>query len=80
MVRKMNKTDFIKKLQEKTDYSEQKCILINDILENHFIIGRNNKEKIKKDFVEKLDITEEEADDLYNVCAEILVKGIFRRK
>lgn len=42
----MNKKEVIKKLGEVTNLSEEKCIIINDILEEHFIIGKNNKEKI----------------------------------
>ena len=33
----MNKTEFIKELSKQTGYDEQKCILINDIIENYFI-------------------------------------------
>ena len=36
----MNKIGFIKELSKQTGYDEQKCILINDIIENYFIFGR----------------------------------------
>lgn len=78
MVMKMNKNNFINKLMEITNYSEENCILINNIMENHFIIGRNNKIKIMNDFIEKLDISKEEADELYNICMKIIIKGIFK--
>ena len=71
--------DMKKLLQEKTNRSETECIVINDILNSHFIIGKNNKEKICEDFKEKLNLTEEQADELYNECMEIIVKGIFRQ-
>jgi len=32
----MNKTGFIKELSEETGYDEQKCILINNVIENYF--------------------------------------------
>lgn len=80
MVMRMNKKEFINELIEKTDKNEQECIIINDIIESYIIIGRNNKEKIKKDFIEKLNIAEDEANKLYNICAEIIVKGVFNKK
>lgn len=60
--------------KKKTNKSKQDCI-INDILNSHFIIGRNNKEKIKTDFISKLNFSKKEADELYNICAEIIVKS-----
>lgn len=78
MVMKMNKKNFIEELMKKTGKSENECIVVNEILENHFIIGHNNKDKIKKDFIEKMQVTEKDADNLYNICAELIVKGIFK--
>ena len=43
-------------------------------------MGKNNKEKIIIDLKEKLKITDDEADNLYNQCSEIIIKGIFKRK
>ncbi len=73
-----NKEYMINGLKEKTSKTEKECIVINDILENHFIIGHNNKDKIKKDFMEKLQISEDESDKLYNICAELIIKGTFK--
>lgn len=75
----MNKGKFVKKLKEVTKREENECVVINSILEDHFIIGKNNKEKIKADFIEKLNMNEEEADELYNICMETVVKGIFNK-
>ena len=51
MVMKMNKSEFIKRLKKETNYSEDRCVLVNDILENNFIIGRKNKQKIINDLI-----------------------------
>lgn len=75
----MNKRKFLEKLKEVTKKTENECIIINDILESHFIIGKNNKEKIVNDFMKKLNMSYEEADELYNTCMETIVKGIFRK-
>lgn len=68
------------KLKEVTKRSDEEIMIIDDILNDHFIIGRNNKEKIIDDFMKHLHIEYEEADNLYNQCCEIIVKGIFRKK
>lgn len=67
------------KLMETTGRSQQECEIINEVLNGRFIIGHNQKDKIISDFVEKLNISNEEADELYNQCAETIVKGIFRK-
>ena len=68
----MNKKNFIEKLQKETGFSEDCCIEVNDVLESHFLIGKNNKEKIINDFIIKLRLNEEEAESLYNKCVSIL--------
>ena len=72
----MNKKEFIKKLSEITKYDENKCILINNIIDNHFIIGKNNKEKIIIDLMNNLSLTKEEANKLYNIIIEILFNEV----
>ncbi len=73
---KMNKTGFIKELQKELNYNEEKCIIINSVLEDHFIIGKNNKEKIINDLIEKLTITEEEAENIYETSSKIISSAI----
>lgn len=68
------------KLKELTNKSDEEINVIDEILNSHFIVGKNNKEKIIADFKEKLNLSDEEADNLYNQCSEIIVKGIFKRK
>ena len=71
--------DIKEQLKELTKRSDEEIAVIDEILNNHFIIGKNNKEKIITDFKEKLNLSDEEADNLYNQCSEIIVKGIFKR-
>ncbi len=68
------------KLKELTNRSDEEVTIIDEILNNHFIVGKNNKEKIVADFKEKLNLNDEEADNLYNHCSELIVEGIFKRK
>ena len=41
----MNKKDFIERLMKQTEYDEEKCSIVNDILESHFLIGKIKKRK-----------------------------------
>ena len=76
MVRKMNKTKFIEKLQETLNIEENDAIIINDILENNNIIGKNNKQKIINDIMEKLEKTETEANKIYETTKQIITTAI----
>ena len=75
MVMKMNKSKLIKRLKEETDYSEDRCVLVNDILENNFIIGRKNKQKIINDLILK-NFTEDEAENIYDISINIIMSEI----
>lgn len=76
MVTIMNKIGFINKLKEKTNYDEEKCIIINSVLEENFIIGNKNKVKITTQLEEKLNVTSEEAEKIYNIAMEIIGSAI----
>lgn len=67
------------KLMEVTGRNEEECKKIDEVLNNHFLIGHNQKDKIVNDFCNVLGIENAEADELYNQCMEIIVKGVFKR-
>lgn len=72
----MNKEKFIKELEKVTKLENEKCVIINNILENHFIIGHKNKEKMILEMEEQLKITREEAEKIYEDTMSILAQGI----
>lgn len=72
MVMKMNKNKFLKKLQEKTDYNEEKCTIIVSILENHFLVGKNNKQKIIDDLIFN-SFSEDESENIYDISMGIIM-------
>lgn len=76
MVRKMNKGKFLEELKVKTGLDESKCIIISDIIDEVFIIGKNNKEKMLDMFMDKLSIDREEADNIYNTSMGIIINGV----
>lgn len=76
MVMKMNKRGFINKLSELTKYDLDTCEKIDEIIEIYGFIGKNNKNKIENDLVEKLSFTEEEAEKIYETASSIMSAAI----
>lgn len=72
----MNKRGFLEELSKKTGLNEEKCIVINDIIEETSLVGNKNKEKMISGFVEKLSITEEEAEKIYETAIGIIGEQI----
>lgn len=78
----MNKSEFIKELQSQTSYTEEQCVIINDVLEAHFIFRKKNKPAVVAEIAEKLCVSEEEADGVFELCMSIIraeKKRVLRR-
>ena len=73
---KMNKSEFIKKLSEQLKLSEEKCILINDILESNFVISKKSKDIIMEELISKLDVSSDEANHIYEVCVQCIKEEV----
>ncbi len=76
MVMKMNKSKFIKELSKQTGYNEEKCILVNNIIENYFIFSKKNKERIIKDLQVKAALNEDDAENIYDISMKIFTAEI----
>lgn len=76
MVMKMNKKEFIKELSNQTGYDEAKCILINDIFDNYFIFRKKNKERIIQDLQSKANLSEDDAENVYDIALKIIGEEI----
>lgn len=76
MVMKMNKREVIEKLKNELDYSEKQCVIINNIIEDTFLIGKKNKEKMTERFANELNVSKEEANRIYEVFMTIFGAGI----
>ena len=72
----MNKSEFIKELSKQIGYNEERCKKINDIIEDTFLIGKKNKEKMIASFIEKLGIDENEANQIYESAMQIIGNGV----
>lgn len=76
MVMNLNKREFISELAHELSYPEEKCMLINEILESNFFISKKNKDKIIEALIQKLDIHKEEAINIYNTAIMIIKKEV----
>lgn len=72
----MNKSEFIKELSKQTGYDENKCNVINNIVEDTFIIGKKNKDKMIEKFEKQIELDENEADKLYETIMSIISSEI----
>ena len=72
----MNKRGFIELLQKETGRSENDCIIINDCIEQYPIVGRKNKDKIVSLLIERLNISLEEANEIYNLSSKMILGRI----
>lgn len=72
----MNKKAFIEELKNKTNYTKEQCNLINEVLDNTFLIGKKNKDKMIEQFIEKLNIDNDEANKVYETVMSIIGSNI----
>lgn len=72
----MNKQKFIRELEKVTKLDNDKCVIVNEILESNFIIGKKNKEKMVIAIAEQLNVTKKESEEIYDSAMTILASGI----
>ena len=72
----MNKSGFIKELAKKTGLDEAKTTIINSIIEDTSLIGIKSKNKMIEGFKEKLNLTEEEAETIYETAMDIITTSM----
>lgn len=76
MVMKMNKSKFINELSKETGYNDDKCLLINNVLENYFIFNKKNRERIIQDLKLKVGLNEDDAENVYDIAMKIINKEL----
>ena len=76
MVKAMNKHGFVEEISKQTNIDIKDSIIIADCFDNHFIVGKKNKEKTILDIQSKLEVEYEEANELYNIVSKIIATAI----
>lgn len=79
MVMNMNKTEFINELSNDLSYSKEQCTIINEIFENNFFLSKKNKDRIIEQLTQELNITYEDAINIYNT-ARIIIQNQIKDK
>lgn len=79
MVMSMNKEKFVSELSKQLNYSIEKCHIINNILENNFVLSKKSKAKIIDDLIGQLDIENKEATKIYDIAIKIINDEIKRK-
>ena len=72
----MNKEEFIKEFAKELNYEVNKCIVINDILEDNFFISKKSKYKIIDELVKQLNVSDEEASRIYDIAIDIVKREL----
>ena len=75
----MNKSGFIKQISKELNVDETKARQIADLLEENFLIGKKNKENTIQLFVDNLKVTEEEANEIYNKCIDVIKDNLVQK-
>lgn len=75
----MNKKEFVNELSKRINYSIDDCEVINDILESNFFISKKNKNIIIGTFMEKFNISFNDAKIIYEECLLILKNEIVNK-
>lgn len=72
----MNKEKFVEELSKQLNCDVEYGRKVSDFLEDNFIIGKKNKEKTIITLINELNISEEEAENIYNVSMGIITSEI----
>lgn len=72
----MNKEKFVSELGKVTGLDDNKCVIINSILEDNFIVGKKNKEKIISDIEKQLGMNKNDSEKIYESAMSIIGSGI----
>ena len=75
----MEENKVIDGLKEKLKYNDEKCLKINNIVENTFIFGKKNKDKMISKFMEELKVDEKEANVIYKTVMDIIGDAIINK-
>jgi hypothetical protein len=66
-----NKRALLVDLKERLGCSEEECLIINDVIEDTFIFGKKNRLKMINAFIERLHVSEDRAEEIYDTFMDI---------
>jgi hypothetical protein len=75
----MNAEKFIESLSEHTGLDENQARTVNEIIETTYMVGNKSKNFIIQQISQKLGVSEEIADMIYNVAIGIIASIVLKR-
>lgn len=72
----MNRGEFINELENRIRLSREKCSLVCDVFERYVFWKEKNREKIIDDLMTEIDISKDEASDIYEKVLGIIGDGV----
>ena len=75
----MEENNIVKELREKLNYDEETCVKIDNIANDIFLIGRKNKEKMIMRFIDELNVSEADANKIYETLISIIGTRITKK-
>lgn len=76
MVIKMNNKQVMKEVKDKLKLNDKSLLIFSNIVNDIPVIGKSNKEKIIKEFIEQLNVDKIVAEHYYEVFSEIIAAAI----
>ncbi len=75
----MDEEQVLAAIKEKTGLSDEQVDKVNEVIDEHFILGKDNKDKIVAGIKEKLGIDDARADEIYDAVMGIIGGGIVNK-
>lgn len=72
----MSKRKYIKELSKELNCNFEYANKISDILEDNFLLGKKNKDKIINMFIREFNISIDEANKIYDISYSVIMKEI----
>jgi|GEM_PF-933491 len=72
----MNKTGFIGQLAARLNVTEEQAAQVDEIIEAHFIVGKNNKLAVIEELKEKLGVDDETAKNISDTASGLISVNI----
>ena len=72
----MNNRAFVEAFSKQSGYNLEESKKISKLCDKFFIVGKNNKEKLIQELINEMQLTEEEANRIYEIRSSIISQGI----
>jgi len=72
----MRKYQFIERLAQASGISSEEAGVVNGIIENHSLIGKNSKAAVVAEIGEALNVDETRADEISNTAYDIIATAM----